>query len=143
MSEKEVIIDKLKQRGYRITKQRKILLDIILEDQCTSCKEIYYKASKQDSEIGAATVYRMINTLEEIGAINRSNMYKIDWEEPVEERSVNSGLSGREEDCTIVFEDNSSLQIPHQIWNQIILSGLEACGYGQKPAIRNIVMETN
>ncbi|MBR1568639.1 MAG: transcriptional repressor [Lachnospiraceae bacterium] len=138
MSEKEVIIDKLKKRGYRITKQRKILLDIILEDQCTSCKEIYYKASKQDSEIGAATVYRMINTLEEIGAINRGNMYKIDWEESKGTRSASE-----DEECTIVFEDDSKLQIPHQIWNQVVLTGLEACGYGQKPAIRNIVLETN
>ena len=56
-----------------------VLLDIILNENCSSCKEIYYKASRIDSRIGTATVYRMINTLEEIGAINRRNMYKIDW----------------------------------------------------------------
>ena len=68
---KETIIQKLRERGCRITKQRLLLIDIILEQDCSSCKEIYYKASKQDSSIGSATVYRMVNTLEEIGALNR------------------------------------------------------------------------
>ena len=75
---KEIIIDRLREHGCRITKQRRILLDIILEEDCSCCKEIYYKASKRDKNIGAATVYRMVNTLEEIGVINRKNMYRID-----------------------------------------------------------------
>ncbi|KSV58164.1 transcriptional repressor [Acetivibrio ethanolgignens] len=76
--EKDRIIRKLKRQGLRITKQRLMLLDIILEEDCSSCKELYYKAVHQNSRIGAATVYRMINTLEEIGAISRKNMYKIE-----------------------------------------------------------------
>ena len=67
--QKDVIIDKLREQGFRITKQRRMLLDIILEEECTCCKEIYYKALKVDKTIGTATVYRMINTLEDIGAI--------------------------------------------------------------------------
>ena len=77
--QREIVIQRLKAQGCRITKQRMVLLDIILNENCSSCKEIYYKASRIDSKIGTATVYRMINTLEEIGAINRRNMYKIDW----------------------------------------------------------------
>ncbi len=75
------IIRKLKAEGCRITKQRRILLDIILEEDCSCCKEIYYKAAKLDAGIGSATVYRMIHTLEEIGVVNRKNMFRItDWE---------------------------------------------------------------
>ena len=77
--QREIVIQRLKEQGCRITKQRMVLLDIILNENCSSCKEIYYKASRIDSKIGTATVYRMINTLEEIGAISRRNMYKIDW----------------------------------------------------------------
>lgn len=77
MAEKEAITRQLKDRGYRMTKQRLALLDIILEEDCASCKEIYYKAAKQEKRIGMATVYRMINTLEEIGAINRKNAFKV------------------------------------------------------------------
>ena len=74
IEQKEVIVGKLKDSGCRITKQRLILLDVILEGECGSCKEIYYRASKIDR---SATVYRMINTLEEIGAIDRKNMYRV------------------------------------------------------------------
>ena len=77
IEQKEVIVGKLKDSGCRITKQRLILLDVILEGECGSCKEIYYRASKIDHSIGTATVYRMINTLEEIGAIDRKNMYRV------------------------------------------------------------------
>ena len=76
-SEKDIIVKKLKDHGCRITRQRMIILDIILEGDFSCCKEIYYKASERDKKIGTATVYRMINTLEKIGVINRKNMYKI------------------------------------------------------------------
>ena len=66
IEQKEVIVGKLKDSGCRITKQRLILLDVILEGECGSCKEIYYRASKIDRSIGTATVYRMINTLEAV-----------------------------------------------------------------------------
>ena len=52
VSRKDEIIEQLKENGCRITKQRKLLIDIILKDDCASCKEIYYKASKQDKRIG-------------------------------------------------------------------------------------------
>lgn len=78
--QKDMVLRLLKERGCRITKQRQILLDVILQEDCTCCKEIYYKASKRDPKIGSATVYRMVNVLEEIGAINRGNMFKLSWD---------------------------------------------------------------
>lgn len=83
--QKDAILNRLRQRGCRITKQRMVLLDIILDGDCSSCKEIYYKASKIDPSIGSATVYRMINMLEEIGAINRRNMYRVSCTQPCDE----------------------------------------------------------
>lgn len=88
--EKELVIQKLKEQGCRITKQRLMLLDIILEEDCSCCKEIYYKASKQNEKIGSATVYRMVNTLEEIGAISRKNMYKISFGEMCQDSKCGS-----------------------------------------------------
>ena len=95
--QREIVIQRLKEQGCRITKQRMVLLDIILNENCSSCKEIYYKASKIDSKIGTATVYRMINTLEEIGAISRRNMYKIVRNPDCKDESV----------CTIELDDNT------------------------------------
>ena len=55
--QREEILKKLREQGCRITKQRQLLLDIILQEEYSCCKEIYYKAAKQDSSIGIATVY--------------------------------------------------------------------------------------
>jgi len=74
---KEHIINKLKSNGCRITKQRLHILDVILENRCTSCKEIFYQASALDSGIGIATVYRMVNALEEIGVLSRRIVYEL------------------------------------------------------------------
>ena len=123
--QKDLIIQKLKEQGLRITKQRLILLDIILEVDCSCCKEIYYKASQKDDKIGSATVYRMINTLEEIGAISRKNMYRVDC----------SPECRKENACTIELEDNTVIELNEEKWNQIIRTGLAACGItadGQK-----------
>lgn len=74
--QKEKIIERLKSNGCRITKQRLHILDVILENHCTSCKEIFYRASALDSGIGIATVYRMVNALEEVGVLSRRIVYE-------------------------------------------------------------------
>ena len=107
--QKDLIIQKLKEQGLRITKQRLILLDIILEEDCSCCKEIYYKASQKDNRIGSATVYRMINTLEEIGAISRKNMYKVDC----------SPECRKENACTIELEDNTVIELNEEIRSSV------------------------
>lgn len=122
--QKEMILEKLKEKGCRITKQRLTLIDIILENECSSCKEIFYKASKIDSKIGTATVYRMVNILEEIGAISRKNMYRVAYSEdcPMEDA------------CTVILDDDTIFHLSAKKWNTVVRAGLNACGYltGQK-----------
>jgi len=117
--QKDIILKRLKDRGCRITKQRLMLLDIILEEDCSSCKEIYYKASKKDRSIGGATVYRMINTLEDIGAISRKNMYRI----------ACGTTNCTEMACTVYFEDGTFRELSGAEWNRVIGEGMRACGY--------------
>lgn len=74
--EKEYILKELKGKGCRITKQRELLLNIILENRCASCKEIYILALKADHAIGMATVYRMVKELEQIEVLSRRIEYK-------------------------------------------------------------------
>lgn len=128
--QKDSIIQKLKEQGCRITKQRLMLLDIILEEDCSCCKEIYYKASKQDPKIGAATVYRMINTLEEIGAISRKNMYKVSCDDDCENKANCT--------CTIELDDNSVIELSEHNLRHIIASGLTACGYLNGQNIKSV-----
>ena len=120
--QKEAILNRLRQRGCRITKQRMLLLDIILEEECSSCKEIYYKASKIDSSIGSATV---------------RNMYKVSCTECEEAMDELPGGTSRSA-CTIEFDDNSSIVLSQKAWNQIIQAGLSVCGYKKEQAIRSI-----
>lgn len=127
--EKEQIIKKLREQGCRITKQRRMLLDIILEEECSCCKEIYYKAVKRDKTIGTATVYRMINTLEDIGAISRNTMYRIACQENCE----------RKEKCLIELDDGTRLELTEKQWHEIVESGLKACGYTGRHNVRRVV----
>ena len=39
--QKEIVIQRLREQGCRITKQRLMLLDVILNEDCSCCKEIY------------------------------------------------------------------------------------------------------
>lgn len=129
--QKEIVLQRLKENGCRITKQRKILLDIILQEECASCKEIYYKALKEDSCIGVATVYRMINVLEEIGAISRQNMYR-----------VSCGMNcNRENTCVIELDDQSTYRLSSNEWYEVISEGLKCLGYIGCQKVASVVVE--
>ncbi len=131
MNKKDQIIEKLKENGCRITKQRLMLIDIILENDCSSCKEIFYKASRADHRIGVATVYRMINALEDIGAISRKNMYKV-------ECSDNCGAQGG---CEIILDDNTICRLSPGNWNKVVREGMRRCGYLKNQKIAKIKVE--
>ena len=130
--QKESVLKTLKDKGCRITNQRKVLLDVILDEECTSCKEIYYKAVEIDPNIGAATVYRMVNLLEDIGAISRRNIYKI---------SCNLDCV-KENACTIELDDNMVYHLSRMEWNSVIMKGLKACGYLDNQKVNRIVIES-
>lgn len=129
MQQKEYILQKMKERGCMITAQRRIILDVILEEECSCCKEIYYKASEKDERIGFATVYRMVNTLEEMGAISRKNMYKIACEQGYE-KSV----------YTVELSDRTVCCIPEEQWNDVIRAGMKACGYIEDQEVKRVVV---
>ena len=131
MNRKEQIVEKLKENGCRITKQRRMLIDIILENDCSSCKEIFYKASRADEKIGVATVYRMINALEEIGAISRKNMYKVAYSENCMMENA----------CTIELDDGSVHHLSAKKWNSVIRAGLKSCGYLADQKVTNVTIK--
>lgn len=74
---KDEILNAIRKRGGRITNSRRMLLDIILDEECYSCKEIFYKALKKDPNIGIATVYRTFSLLEDLGVISRNKLYEV------------------------------------------------------------------
>ena len=106
-------------RDAGITKQRKIILDIILQEECTCCKEIYFLASKKDPNIGMATIYRMINLLEEIGALKRKSAYRLCDEQ--------TGVPI----CCVQLDDQTNIRLDNEKLCKIIEKGMESCGYLQ------------
>lgn len=142
--QKELVIRKLKEQGCRITKQRLVLLDVILSEECASCKEIFYRASQKNPNIGAATVYRMINTLEEIGAISRKNMYRIDCERGSETLvyTQENGMDNGESVCTIELDDATVHHLSAASWNNVLLAGLRACGYAEGQKVKSVVWQS-
>ena len=128
--QRSAIMNRLRQAGCRITKQRKIILDIILQEECTCCKEIYFLASKRDPNIGMATIYRMINLLEEIGALKRKRAYRICNEEsPVHI-------------CSVKLDDYTSIRLDGEKLRQVIEKGMESFGYLNDRRVRSVSMES-
>ncbi|MCO4317019.1 transcriptional repressor [Phyllobacterium sp. 21LDTY02-6] len=62
----------LRRAGVRITRQRRVILDILTstEDHPDAMK-IFHRAIEIDDSISLSTVYRTMNLLEEMGAIHR------------------------------------------------------------------------
>ena len=67
--------ENLKEKGYKLTPQRRAILDIIIEKegQHLTAEEIYDEVKKRCPDIGLATVYRTVLLLEEVNVI-----YKLD-----------------------------------------------------------------
>ena len=119
---REMIIKRFREQGFRITKQRLVLLDVILEQDCASCKEIIFQASRKDKKIGTATVYRMVNILEDIGAVSRKITYPCESREKGQDSTV----------CTVIFDDHTACRLNKTSWDEVIEAGLKACGYLKK-----------
>ena len=126
-AQKDMLLERLREKGCRITKQRLDLIEVILESECSCCKEIFFKAKEKDNSIGVATVYRMVNLLEEIGAINRGNMYRVDCHCRKEESA-----------CTIVLDDGTVHELSASLWDTVLRSGLEACGFLKDQGIASV-----
>lgn len=117
--QRALVYQELKKHGYRLTNQRKIIIDVILEKDCSCCKDIFYEVIKRDPSIGVATVYRMMKSLEEIGAIDRRQMFKICFDTGCERPNV----------CSVTFEDGTTLVLNAKEWAGIVEAGLRSAGY--------------
>lgn len=126
---KDQILQRLRGRGLRITKQRRLLLDIIFEQECTSCKEIYYQALKRDKNVGIATVYRMINVLTELGVFQVHAPYQL----------VDPAVDSLEKGCRLVLK-NQVVDLDPKEWQEILVEVLKKKGYTGNPEIQQVIL---
>ena len=130
----EDIIAELKKRGFRLTEQRKIIVDIIANEEYTCCKEVYFLAHKRDSSIGIATVYRMIHLLEELGAISRNNIQK----------TVCSGICcDMKSGCTVVTDESKQIILSEEDIQEALKYIMRKNGYANVDEIKAVLVNQN
>lgn len=125
---REILIEKLKKNGFRLTSQRKLLIDIILKDDCCCCKEIYYQAIKQDPSIGIATVYRMVKMLEDMGFLSR-RLFQIS----------NDKLDDLKGGEVLLLERGELTRIHEPVWYEEVKAFLGQKGYINNEEISIII----
>ncbi|AAM24476.1 Fur family transcriptional regulator [Caldanaerobacter subterraneus] len=78
MNEFDKLKEKLKEKGFKLTTQRRVILDVIMENKNKhlSSEEIYDLVKRKYPEIGLATVYRTLQLFEELGLV-----YKLNFDE--------------------------------------------------------------
>lgn len=68
--------ERLKEKGYKLTSQRQVVLDVIQEHEGEhlSTEEIYSYVKEKHPEIGLATVYRTMMLLDELGFVHKLDL---------------------------------------------------------------------
>ena len=129
---KEEILARLKAKGLRITGQRRLIVDIITEEEFSCCKEVYLLAHKRDSSIGIATVYRMINTLEEIEAISRKNLQIND---------CTGRCCDMKGGCTVVTDTSREILLSEEDLQEAIKYIMKKKGYTDQSQIKALLVD--
>ena len=127
---KDEIFERLKVKGLRLTEQRRLIVDIITTEEYSCCKEVYLLAHKRDSSIGIATVYRMINVLEEIGAISRKN---------IEKAACNGRCCDMKEGCTVVADESTQVILSEEDMQEALKYIMKKKGYDDVEQIKAIL----
>lgn len=128
--EKDKILELFRKQGMRITKQRKLILDIVFEHDCTCCKEIYYQALKEDKSMGIATVYRMVNVLTDLGVLRVNVPYRFS------DQVLGEGGKG----CRIVLEDQAVVELDQEEWKGLLAEALRRKGYAGDQGIDRVIL---
>lgn len=75
-SEIEKLKKNLKEKGYKLTPQRRAIVDIIIRNEGNhlTTEELYDLVKVECPEIGLATVYRTVQLLEELGVVSKLDL---------------------------------------------------------------------
>ncbi|MBR4514046.1 MAG: transcriptional repressor [Lachnospiraceae bacterium] len=127
---RDEIYERLKQNGLRITDQRKLIIDVITTEEYSCCKEVYLLAHKRDASIGIATVYRMINVLEDIGAISRKS---------IEKAPCNGRCCDMKEGCTVVADESTQVNLSEEDMQEALKYIMKKKGYEDVEQIKAVL----
>lgn len=114
--------DKLKEKGLKLTPQRRSILDVIIENEGNhlSTEEIYDKVKKKCPEIGLATVYRTMQMFDKSGVVYKHNFndgrsrYELNSNEDHQHHHLICTNCGR----VVEVEEDLLEQLEHEIENK-------------------------
>lgn len=127
--EKDKILELFRRKGMRVTKQRRLILDIVFEHECTCCKEIYYQASKKDKSIGIATVYRMVNALTDLGVFRVNVPYQLS----------DAALDRCGAGCCVILKNQSVIELDSEECQRALEDALCKKGYSGSLEIDRVI----
>ena len=71
----ETVVETLRQRHFRITPQREMIIDALLGDaHHLTAEEVYAQVQKRTSAVNIATIYRTLDMLVEQGIASRTDL---------------------------------------------------------------------
>jgi Fur family ferric uptake transcriptional regulator len=70
----DLLSERLKDRGYRLTNQRRAVFDAVAHLEHGTHEEILRQAQIADSTLNLSTVYRNLEVLEEIGLVRHAHL---------------------------------------------------------------------
>lgn len=75
-SDIEKFKNNLKEKGYKLTPQRRAIVDNIIKNEGShlTTEELYDLVKKECPEIGLATVYRTVQLLEDLGVVSKLDL---------------------------------------------------------------------
>lgn len=76
MINSDLIKSRFKSCGYKLTNQRKAILDVLIENEgrFLSVEEICQKSKKKHPQTNLTTIYRNMDILEEIGIVHKTTL---------------------------------------------------------------------
>lgn len=119
--QKEEILAQFRKQGLRITKQRELIVDILLNHRFECKKAICYYVHQQDPTIGHATVYRMLQVLEQMGMLRPENSYQVQVEDDKKEKF-----------CIIILKNKKQVILSQSEWETAVIKELEKRGYSNE-----------
>lgn len=125
--QREEILLQLRKQGLRITKQRRLIIDILLNHRFECKKAICYYVHQADPTVGNATVYRMLQMLEQMGVLCPANSYQIQMQEE------------EEKPCIVIMKDKKQLILSQMEWKRAVIQVLEQRGY-QEQEIEKVII---
>ncbi|MDI6602345.1 MAG: Fur family transcriptional regulator [Thermoanaerobacteraceae bacterium] len=122
-SDKNDVKYQLQEKGYKLTTQRRAILDTIMEnsDKHLSSEDIYDLVRKKCPEIGLATVYRSLQIFEELGLI-----YKLDFNDGRIRYDVYNGTSDHQHHHLICISCGAVIEVEEDLLDDMERHIMEA-----------------